>query len=555
MNNNGDRGQSRPAAGRNPLPYNNARQGGSAQNAPRGRSQASAPSAYDEYYDGIFGASYDPQSAPPRSAQAYPAQTTRYAQARSAQTQRQTSVGAAQARQSVSANAPVRQNAESAVRRQASTGIPASPRPQTAQNAAVRTQSAQQYRSVPPQSATRQSSPRHEAPRQSEARSVPARSAASGGRAAAKSAAPRKHSARRSQSKMTVGCVIRRTLLVFFTVLLFAVGVILAVANTLANGPSETARNKAVMSAMQASATKWAPGLFLSDEVVNQIIEDSKVVVTDVKPITDVTGKDGEPTTVISEDRWAKAIDGMIYENVNGKTFKGYVLLIKDPSRVSVAISTKDFSYASRIFEIADQYGAIAAINGGEFPDNGVQTGANPIGLTYSQGECVWDDGLLRTFIGFTSDNKLYVEENTTRAAADAAGIRDAVAFQNGNTLITNDGENITYYYADSNTGVAQRTGIGQLADGTVMFLVTDGRTASSMGATKNDIIDTFADYGAITAGLLDGGSSAMLYYRDWYDKYNVDRDQLDEWQLMGLVNRYKAFTNPRTIPTFFIVK
>lgn len=97
----------------------------------------------------------------------------------------------------------------------------------------------------------------------------------------------------------------------------------------------------------------------------------------------------------------------------------------------------------------------------------------------------VWDDGLRRTFIGFDKDNKLFVGEGTTKAEADALGIRDAVAFQTGNVLITNDGENVTYYYADSNTGVAQRTAIAQLADGTVIFLVTDGRTASSMGATK----------------------------------------------------------------------
>ena len=371
----------------------------------------------------------------------------------------------------------------------------------------------------------------------------------------AQSRAPRTHSKRRrKRGKLTVGCVIRRTLLVIFTAIFFAAGVILAIANTLGNGPSETARNMAVMSAMHSSAAKWAPYLFLPPETIEQIIADSNVVVTDETPIADIVGGD-ENTAVISEDRWENAIDGMIYETVNGKTFKGYVLLIKDPSRVSVAISTEDFSYASRIFEIADQYGAIAAINGGEFPDNGVQTGANPIGLTYWQGKCVRDVEQGRTFIGFTNDNKLYVEEGTTRAQADAAGIRDGVAFQTGNTLITNDGENVTYYYADSNTGVAQRTGIGQLADGTVMFLVTDGRTASSMGATKNDVINTFVEYGAVTAGLLDGGSSAMLYYRDWYDKYNVDRDQLDEWQLMGLVNRYKAFTNPRAIPTFFIVK
>jgi exopolysaccharide biosynthesis protein len=360
---------------------------------------------------------------------------------------------------------------------------------------------------------------------------------------------------RRSDGKISAGCVVRRSLLVFFTTLLLIVGIVFAVVFVIAHGPSETARNKAVMSAMQASATKWVPGLFLSDETVNSIIENSKVVVTDVKPITDIGGGSEDDGGNAPEDRWEKAIDGMLLEFINGKTFKGYVLLIKDPSRISVAIKDKSFASASRVFEIVEQYNAIAAINGGEFPDNGVTTLSNPIGLTYSQGECVWDDGLPRTFIGFTNDNKLFVEEGTSRSRADEVGIRDAVAFQTGNTLITNDGKEVTYYYADSNTGVAQRTAIGQLADGTVMFLVTDGRTAQSLGATKNDIIDTFVKYGAVTAGLLDGGSSALLWYRDWYTKYNVDQSELDDWQKMGLVNIYKAFTNPRAIPTYFVVK
>ena len=53
---------------------------------------------------------------------------------------------------------------------------------------------------------------------------------------------------------------------------------------------------------------------------------------------------------------------------------------------------------------------------------------------------------------------------------------------------------------------------------------------------------------------MLDGGSSAMMYYRNYFDKYSVDKSQLDPYQLKGLVNRYKAFINPRRIPTYFIV-
>jgi hypothetical protein len=83
---------------------------------------------------------------------------------------------------------------------------------------------------------------------------------------------------------------------------------------------------------------------------------------------------------------------------------------------------------------------------------------------------------------------------------------------------------------------------------------LTDGRTAASLGATHNDIIDVMVGYGAVTAGMLDGGSSAMMYYRDWYTKYNVDVNTLDENQRKGMVNKFKAFTPPRFIPTYFMV-
>ena len=64
------------------------------------------------------------------------------------------------------------------------------------------------------------------------------------------------------------------------------------------------------------------------------------------------------------------------------------------------------------------------------------------------------------------------------------------ISFQNGNTLITNEDNKVTLHYNDDNTGKAQRTAIGQRADGTMILLVTDGRTAASLGATHNDIID-----------------------------------------------------------------
>ncbi len=358
--------------------------------------------------------------------------------------------------------------------------------------------------------------------------------------------------------KIPVGKYIGRGAAIFGAVLFLTVYAVFALCFTIAKGPSETARNLAVQSALQASATKWVPGLFLDDKTIVEITEAENAVIQDIVSIEDYNTSDDSANADDDADEWADAIDGMLYETVSGSTYKAYVLQVRDPSRVFVGTSSSDYKNATagiNIFRAAEKYNAIAGINAGEFADaGGVGTGYAPIGLTYSQGECVWNDGAKRTFIGFDRENQLIVRESMTKEEADTLGIRDAVSFQTGNTLIEKDGENMILYYAEGNTGTAQRTAIGQRADGTVILICTDGRTASSLGATHNDMIDMMVSYGAVSAGMLDGGSSSMMYYRDYYDKYETDKSLLDKYQLQGLVNKYKAFTTPRRIPTFFMV-
>ena len=161
---------------------------------------------------------------------------------------------------------------------------------------------------------------------------------------------------------------------------------------------------------------------------------------------------------------------------------------------------------------------------------------------------------LILHFPYFDKDNKLVCVEGMSTAKGTELGIRDGCCFMYKNVIIERDGDNVKLNYADDNLGIAQKTAIGQRADGTVIMIVTDGRSAESVGATRNDMIDLMVEYGAVTAGSLDGGSSSMLYYRNYYDAYKIDKDGLEEYNQMGLVNRYKAFTKPRRIPTYFIV-
>lgn len=250
-------------------------------------------------------------------------------------------------------------------------------------------------------------------------------------------------------------------------------------------------------------------------KTIAEIKEAENSVVQDVLSLDDYIVPDDDAVRDDAADPWTDAIDGMLYETVSSSTYKAYVLLVKDPARVFVGTSSSDYKNATagiNIFAAAEKYNAVAGINAGEFADaGGVGTGYAPIGLTYSDGECVWNDGTRQTFIGFDSENHLIVRESMTKSEADALGIRDAVSFQTGNTLIEKNGENVILYYAEGNTGTAQRTAIVQRADGTVILICTDGRTASSLSATHNDMIDLMVSYGAVSAGMLDGGSSSMM--------------------------------------------
>ncbi len=363
---------------------------------------------------------------------------------------------------------------------------------------------------------------------------------------------------------LTAGKVVLRCIIAFFTALLLVLFAVYATLLTVARGPSETVRNMLVLSASQASATKWMPKFFLDGETVDEILENSEKVTVDVITAEDWAAqntpdntKDGEEEAV---DEWENAVDGTLFNIEKGSTYKAYVLLVKDASRVFVGTASDDFSTSSvgmDIFEITEKYGALAGINGGEFPDaGGVGSGHRPMGLTYSEGECVWNDSLHRTFIGFDSNDRLVVSEGMTYAEAESLGIRDAVSFQNGNVLIDSTDGNVNLHRANSNTGTAQRTAIGQREDGTVIMIVTDGRTASSLGATHNDMVDLMVKYRAVNAAMLDGGSSAMLYFENYYDIFPEFEDAtLDKYQQRGLINKYQAFSDPRTIPTFFLVK
>lgn len=63
--------------------------------------------------------------------------------------------------------------------------------------------------------------------------------------------------------------------------------------------------------------------------------------------------------------------------------------------------------------------------------------------------------------------------------------------------------------------GIQPRTAIGQAENGDFMMLIIDGRQVGySLGCTVADCADILEQYKAYQAANLDGGSSAVMWYR-----------------------------------------
>ena len=200
----------------------------------------------------------------------------------------------------------------------------------------------------------------------------------------------------------------------------------------------------------------------------------------------------GTVGTVRSQDLFkfkAREDTTLKMRRIESTRYVGYVLEIPDPRRVKVATAKNIQEKGETVSNIAKDNDAVAAINAGGFHDpNGTGTGRLPYGFI----------------------------------------------MQDGNYVIGKDvGPD-----GDGGWGMGPRTAIGQKKDGTVIFLVIDGRQPGySTGATLRDVQDVLYEEGCYIAANLDGGSITTLYYNG------------------KVVNKPADLLGERMIPTAFIVE
>lgn len=308
------------------------------------------------------------------------------------------------------------------------------------------------------------------------------------------------------------------------------------------HGPSNSAKELFATTILETGQLKFLANVFLSKDEIEGIVSKNS--------LQDMNVEIDENLIKTNMDKTKELIE--IYE-VNGNNFEGKMMVVNDPSKISLATTYPWGEYGKELGVLTEDAGAIAGVNGGIYYSSG-NKGGRPLGVTVSNGEIQdislglvglyligFDENNLLRIISLDGMNKAQVEE-----LIKTEKIRDAVAFQEESSdknnhfvkLIIN-GEKRELNGMGS--GANPRTAIGQRKDGSVLILVTDGRGKNGhLGATASDIIDIMAEYGAVNAANLDGGSSSSLYYNHEY--------------LMTSVTFYYANSSWR-LPTAFVVK
>lgn len=323
------------------------------------------------------------------------------------------------------------------------------------------------------------------------------------------------------------------------TVLLLAGG-LYGVMYVLAKGPSPTARDMFVRSVRETSAIGFLANLFFSEDEIQRITGGGKLPDyvesnSELIQIPTIAPDDTKPTGPVTDD-WGLTDedgDGIIIQEVAGEGYRGYMMVVLDPSRIIMGSVPQSYgAQGSTVEQYVRHFDAVAGINGGGFDDpNGKGNGSVPDSLTVFDGQIYYaEKGCRRGFAGFDSRHILHVGFFTAEDIR-AKDIQYGASY--GPVLVVN-GEAMGPDILDS--GVNPRTAIGQRSDGAVLLLVIDGRQVSSMGATFTDLAEIFLSYGAVNACNLDGGSSSMMWYQDKY------------------LNSSASVIGIRPIPTSFVV-
>ncbi len=357
------------------------------------------------------------------------------------------------------------------------------------------------------------------------------------------------------------GRVIGRVLTVIFSTVAMLAVALYSSMWIFCHGPSTAARDLFVSTMLETGSLKFVTKWYFSKDEILKITSNNSMGHIDDNVDTgliEIPGEDetpGETDENVRKDNFDE--NGIELIEVSGRSYMGKVMIIKDPSKVSVATiypwsDDNKSKYGDTLDKLVNDAGAIAGINGGEYCSDG-NWGGRPKGLVVCNGQIQYNSPQYGdVMVGFNRDNILVIRDIGGMSAQQVEqlviddDIRDAVSFKdvddgdsNHFTKLIINGESIPI--SGNGSGANPRTVIGQRKDGAVILFVTDGRGHEGhIGATAADLISVMEEYGAVNAANLDGGSSSSMYYNGKFE--------------MTSVTLYYSTSSWR-LPTAFVVK
>ena len=309
----------------------------------------------------------------------------------------------------------------------------------------------------------------------------------------------------------------------------FLVAAVLTVAISLAMICSDafpSAQQMFVTTILETGQLKFLASIFLDGDEIQKIVDKNSMQQLNSEVDSGLIQIGGEETSE----------EPIVIEEVQGGTYTGTMMIVKDPSRVSLATIYPWRETGVTLDQLVKSADAIGGINGGLY-DSTNNSGGRPYGVVVCNGEIQQNKpqeyaGLV--LIGFTEENLLQIIDISDMTAPEVERlvkeqkIRDAVCFQeeasdSNNHFVQLIINNEPREMNGMGSGLNPRTAIGQRADGAVLMFVTDGRGKSGhLGASSGDLISVMQDYGAVNAANLDGGSSSCMYYNGAYLKSSV---------------------------------
>ena len=213
-------------------------------------------------------------------------------------------------------------------------------------------------------------------------------------------------------------------------------------------------------------------------------------------------------------DEQVLAIDAqeeILIARVKGTTYRGLIVIAKDPSRLSLQAASSLGSVGQYAGTIAEAHNGVLAMTGSGFIDEGgVGNGGTLAGYCMCDGVAYGNhmrSGYKR--LELHGDDRIYIRDCADPVSADTT---DAVEFSPAMII---DGKIVVP--SSGFTDLQPRACLGQSKYGEIIMLLVEGRLTTSIGISVPDCAELMFKHDCAQAMNLDGGTSAMIWYKGEY--------------------------------------